>query len=258
MIPAYYLLVPTSLITIKIFIVSELIHKCFKENFLTLNFKKTHYIHFITKNNHTTKIGYDDKLIPNVSHTKFLGVNIDSTLSWRTHIEQLISKFSTACYVIRSMSHTTLIVVYYSLFHSIINYGLIFWGNSSYCCKIFRMQKKVIRIIMGCRGRDKCRNLFKKLRILPLKSQYLLSLLLLVVNNKDQFIANSENYSINMRQSTNLHLPQAKLARYQKRVYNLGIKIYNSLPSDIKNFSYNLKKFKAVLKTFLYTNCFIH
>jgi hypothetical protein len=93
------------------------------------------------------KIGYDDKLIPNVSHTKFLGINIDSTLSWRTHIEQLISKLSTACYVIRTikpyMSHTTLIIVYYSLFHSIMNYGLIFWGNSSYSCKIFRMQKKV-------------------------------------------------------------------------------------------------------------------
>jgi hypothetical protein len=69
---------------------------------------------------------------------------------------------------------------------------------------------------MGCRSRDSCRYLFKKLRILPLKSQYISSLLLFVVNNKDQFIVNSENYSINMRQSTNLHLPQANLAMYQK------------------------------------------
>jgi hypothetical protein len=76
------------------------------------------------------KIGYDGKLIPNISRTKFLAVNVDSTLSWRTHIEQLISKLSTACYVIRSikpyMSHTTLIMVYYSIFHSIMNCGLIF------------------------------------------------------------------------------------------------------------------------------------
>jgi hypothetical protein len=128
------------------------------------------------------KTGNDDKLIPNVSHIKFLGMNIDSTLFWRTHIEELISKLSTACYVIRSikpyMSHTTLIMVDYSLFHSIMNYGLIFCGNSSYSCTIFRMQRKVIRIIMGCRSRDSCRNLFKKLRILPLKSQYISSLLL--------------------------------------------------------------------------------
>jgi hypothetical protein len=63
--------------------VFELINKWFKGNFLSLNFEKTHYTHFITKNNHTTKmkIGYDNTLIPNVSHTKFLGINIDSTLS---------------------------------------------------------------------------------------------------------------------------------------------------------------------------------
>jgi hypothetical protein len=59
-----------------------------------------------------------------------------------------------------------------------------------------------------------------------------------------------------MRQSTNLHLPQANLAIYQKGVNYLGIKSYSSHPSDIKNFSNNPKKFKTVLKTFLYTNCF--
>ena len=49
------------------------------------------------------KIGYDNKLIPIILHTKFLGINIDSTLSWRTCIEQLISKLSTAGCVIRSI-----------------------------------------------------------------------------------------------------------------------------------------------------------
>jgi len=38
------------------------------------------------------KIGYDNKLIPNILHTKFLGINIDSSFSWRTHTEQLKSK----------------------------------------------------------------------------------------------------------------------------------------------------------------------
>jgi hypothetical protein len=38
------------------------------------------------------KSGYDNKLLPNILHTKFPGINIDSALSWRTHIEHLISK----------------------------------------------------------------------------------------------------------------------------------------------------------------------
>jgi len=132
--------------------VFECINKWFKGNFLSLNLEKTHYIYFITRNNTTTnmKIGYDNKLIPSLLHTTFLGINIESALSWRTCIERLISKLSTACYIKPYMSHTTLIMMYYSLFHSIVNCSLIFWGNSSYNCKIFRMQKRVIRIIMGC------------------------------------------------------------------------------------------------------------
>jgi len=84
MIPAYYLLIPTSLITIRTF----LNFLNLQINFLLLNSEKTHYIHFITKNNPTInmKTDYDNKLIPNILHTKFHVINIDSTLSWRTHI----------------------------------------------------------------------------------------------------------------------------------------------------------------------------
>jgi len=74
------------------------------------------------------KIHYDSKLMPRILHTKFIGKNIDSSLSWRNHIEQLISKLRTACYGIRCikpyMSHTPLITVYYPLF--LFYYELLF------------------------------------------------------------------------------------------------------------------------------------
>jgi hypothetical protein len=61
----------------------------------------------------------------------------------------------------------------------------MFWGNSSHSSLIFRIQKKeVIRIMQGCGNRVLCRNVFKKLQILPLTSQYMLSLLMFVVQNK--------------------------------------------------------------------------
>jgi len=75
------------------------------------------------------KIEYDNKLIPTILHTKFLGINADSTLSWRTHTEQLISKLSTAYYIIKSfkpyMSHKILMIMYHSFFYSIINYVVV-------------------------------------------------------------------------------------------------------------------------------------
>ena len=96
---------------------------------------KTHYTHCIIKNNMPCYMlsGYGNKTIPNVSYTKFLGISVDSTLSGRNHIEQLINKLNAASYVIHSvksfMPHSILIMIYYSLFQSVMTYGIIFWGT---------------------------------------------------------------------------------------------------------------------------------
>ena len=46
------------------------------------------------------------------------------------------------------------------------------------------------------------------------------------------------------------------LAMYQKGVYCLGIKLFNSIPSDIKIFSNNPQKFKTARDFFLHTDSF--
>ena len=94
----------------------------------------------------------------------------------------------------------------------------------------------------GCGNRVSCRNLFKKLQILPLTSQYMLSLLMFVVQNKNLFLTNNENHNVDTRQRNNLYLPQANLTIYQKGAYYLGIKIFNNLPSEIKNVASIQKK----------------
>jgi hypothetical protein len=45
----------------------------------------------------------DNNRISNNLCTKFLGLIVDSTLSWKPHIDHLINKLSTTCYVIRSV-----------------------------------------------------------------------------------------------------------------------------------------------------------
>jgi hypothetical protein len=60
----------------------------------------------------------------------------------------------------------------------------MFWGNSPHSPVIFKMQKRVIRILMGSGYRESCRGLFKELKILMLTWQYIFSLLLFVVHNR--------------------------------------------------------------------------
>jgi hypothetical protein len=124
------------------------------------------------------------------------------------------------------MSQEILKMIYFSYVHSIMTYGIIFWGNLPYSINIFRIQKRIIRIIMNVKTRDSCRELFKKLKILPMYSHYIFSLILFVLNNKDQFKSNHEIHSFNTRHSTNLHLPTSRLTVIQRGPYFFGIKSF--------------------------------
>jgi hypothetical protein len=132
-------------------------------------------------------IKYGDKQISNTLNMKFLGLFINDTSSWKTHIEYIMSELSSACYAVRSVkpyvSQNILKMIYYSYFHSFMTYGLLFWRHSPYSVKIFRLQKKIIRSMLGCRSRDLSRKLFTKLKNFPIPSQHILSLLLFVIKN---------------------------------------------------------------------------
>ena len=166
-------------------------------------------------------------------------------LYWKSHIDELLPKLSTACYAIRVlkpvMSEETLVMIYCAAyFHSIMNYCIIFGGNSSYSINIVRLQKKAIRIIKNSISWDSCRDLFKTLKILPLQSQYIFSVLCFAVKNMDQYKVNSDIHGSNTRQRSNIHQTTSNLSLYQRGTYYMGIKVFNSLPSYIKYLSHNL------------------
>jgi hypothetical protein len=81
------------------------VNEWFKNNCLSLNTEKTHFIHFRTKNSQPvdTSMCLENNRILNNQNTKFLGLIVDNTLSWKLHIDHLINKLSTACCVIRSV-----------------------------------------------------------------------------------------------------------------------------------------------------------
>ena len=113
------------------------------------------------------KLNYQGNYIKSSTNTKFLGLIIDDSLLWKAHIDQMMSKLNTACFVIWTiqamMSQETLRMVYFAYVHSTMSYGIIFWGNQRHSEKIFKIQKRVIRIITNSRTRDPSRELFKKI-----------------------------------------------------------------------------------------------
>jgi hypothetical protein len=140
--------------------------------------------------------------------------------------------------------------------HCSIEYSIIFWGHSTNSASVFTMQKRIIRVIMNMKTRHSCRELFKNLHILHMYSQYIYSLILFVVNNKDQYKLNHKIHCFNTRQSASLHLPTSRLTAFHKGPYYSGIRAYNYLPPSRKGLSNKMKRFKPALKRFLLSNLF--
>ena len=57
----------------------------------------------MTKNSSSIdfNIMYGNKKTANVYDTKFLGPTLDNTLSWRTHIDTILTKLSSASFALR-------------------------------------------------------------------------------------------------------------------------------------------------------------
>jgi hypothetical protein len=152
------------------------------------------------------------------------------------------------------VSINTVKMIYYSCFHSVMTYDLLFWGHSLFSIKVWGYKR---RFLESCVVEvATLRKLFFNLEILPLSSQYIISLLLFMISNRMQFLVSSDMYHIDTRQHANIRQPSVNLTTFQKGVYCLGVKVFNMFPSYIKIESDNPKNFKLVLQKVLYENSF--
>jgi len=79
----------------------------FSANKLVLNLEKTNIMKFVTINQPhcALTISYKDKCIDEAVNLKFFRIQIDNHLNWRNHTDQIITKLSVACYMVRQMYH---------------------------------------------------------------------------------------------------------------------------------------------------------
>jgi hypothetical protein len=133
----------------------SLLNDWLNTNLLTLNCDRTKQVQFVTKLtfNSGTSVRYHNNTISNRTNLSILGKVMEISCTWKAHISQLMPKFCKACYSVRVIKPIipteTIKMVYYSYFHSLLTYGIIFLGNSSFSEQIFRIQKRIIRV--GCK-----------------------------------------------------------------------------------------------------------
>ena len=111
----------------------------------------------------------NDDTIPFSAQTKFLGVNIDNNLTWKPHINHIVTKISKGVGILlhlsRELPKNILTLIYKTLILPYLTYCYITWGFTyhTYLDKLFNIPKKAMRIITHSTTCSHSSPLFKQL-----------------------------------------------------------------------------------------------
>jgi hypothetical protein len=104
--------------------------------------------------------------------------------------------------------------------------------------------------------RTPSRSLFKKLEILPVLYQYILTLMNFLFNNQEILQTNPSVHIINTGNKHHIHRPVANLSGFQKTPFYCGIRIFSSLPCSVTNLKNEKAQFKVALRRYLNAHSF--
>ena len=122
---------------------------------------------------------------------KYLGVLIDSKLTWKHHISHIASKISKSVGIICRLRHLapflTLLNIYRSLLYPYLSYGLVAWGQAakSRMEKILILQIRIVRLMNFANYNSHAVPYFISANVMPINMLYvkLSSLLMHDVHN---------------------------------------------------------------------------
>jgi hypothetical protein len=173
-----------------------------------------------------------------VDEIKYLGLWVDSRLSWKKHVSYLKSKlvnYIRIFYMLRTVCYPDLLrSMYFALINSKIEYGLEIWGGafSTTIRPIIILQKAFIRIISYKTRLEHTFQLFRNLNILPIRNLYVYKTLKMFFDKSvEKRICHFHRVS---RNRLNVVVPKPNLTTFRKFYLFLAPRFFNILPNDIK------------------------
>ncbi len=115
----------------------------FRANKLSLNISKTNSVLFKPKYqiipdnslDSDCTLSFGDEDITHLSHSKFLGMELDEYLEWSSEYKSLNSRLARATFFMNRVKNilptSCMKTLYYSLFHSHLSCGLHLWGPNT-------------------------------------------------------------------------------------------------------------------------------
>ena len=185
------------------------------------------------------------------SYLKYLGVLIDSNLSWKYHIGHITSEISKTTGIIAKLRYyvptSALLTMYRSLIFPYLFYDILVWAQAahSYINQILVLQKRALRLIYFATYRSHAIPLFVSSNTIPVNMLYFKSISILMhdVFNKlspsnisNLFDSSNEIHNYNTRFSLagNYHIKYSRCNQLLKSFSRLGAKIWNGIPQELR------------------------
>ena len=237
-------------------------------NKLALSVEKSNFVLFHSASrvpSITIKIKIGNKRIAEEKYVKFLGVLVDSTLSWKPHVKELtkkLTKITGMFYKLRYfISISQSVMLYNALVFPLLLYGIVVWGNTypSNLDSLLHIQNKFLKIINFCDQFDSPHPLFISSNILKVHDLHNAQLASFVyestlglnpVEFHNYFTDVSEIHQHLTRQSDvgNLYIPRRNTTQYGLfSISFAGASLWNTLSNDIRK-STSIYSFRKKMK----------
>ena len=219
-------------------------------NELTLNLSKTEFIAYgiyCISVPVDINININGSAITRVKSAKYLGVLFDCYMRWDYHVVKILKKTRYLLYIFKKLSKymdsNSLMIIYYALFNSIANYGIVAWG-SAYNNVIEPLQRLQYRILRLIKVNDNMKKPLNFTQMFKLESTIFYY----------QEIQSHYNKNFKTRKQT-IFLDKINKTTAFKNNKTIANKCFNELPKELKNLKCNNKKvLKQKIKKFLYEN----
>lgn len=236
-------------------------------NGLKLNPNKTKLIRFrphSVNQNHDFRVIIDMNEIQETHSVKYLGVILQSNMSWNLHIDEIKKKIAPAIGILYKLKwkldERTKSMIFNSMIHSHIKYLAITYGynkNSRSLKSLQSIQNKALRIVYNLPITFSTNLLYTTVakNILPVHGVHEYQVLMFVykcLHNIGHHIVqfNQNQRTFNTRNQSDLRLPLCRLEKTKQRIDYIGGEKYNDLPTPIKSIE-RISQFKNACKDYL-------